>query len=318
MHTVFARFSASPRYWIRAPLAAWVLFAALLLPLAALAQSVPTYHVVLNWPVNNGQGAPDYHTVDITGVAVGLDGRVYMCHGAPHPVLVFDRNGNYLTSWGEGLFTEPHTIRADHDGNLWMTDYETQLIYKFSPEGVLLRTWGTRNVRGRDGTHFSGPTDVAFAPSGDVYISDGYGNSRVVHLSADGTYLGEWGNWGKQPGLFRTPHSIAVDAQGRVYVADRQNKRIQVFTGTGQFLSAWNIKDRPFSLWVSQDQLLYVACGSDTIRVLDLTGRQVTRWGTSGRRPGQFNEPHMLCIDAQGELYVAETGSKRLQKFTTP
>jgi DNA-binding beta-propeller fold protein YncE len=287
-----------------------------LLPALAWAQQVSTYTVVANWPQNDGSGAPDYRRADVTGVGVDTSGRVFVCAGTRHPVLVFNESGQYLYSFGEGLLVEPHTVRIDPEGNVWITDFEVHQVFKFAPDGTLLQTFGMRNKRGRDATHFNGPTDVAFAPNGNVYISDGYGNSRIVRLSHDGTYLGDFGNWGKKNGLFRIPHSVAVDAAGRVYVADRTNKRIQVFTGEGVFLSAWKLKDKPNSLFIAADQRLFVAnWKTNSISVLDLTGRELQKWGRSGRTPGRLNEPHMLTLNQAGDVFVAEAGSKRVQEF---
>lgn len=287
-----------------------------LLPALAWAQQISTYAVVANWPQNDGSGAPDYRQADVTGVGVDTSGRVFVCAGTRHPVLVFNESGQYLYSFGEGLLVEPHTVRIDPEGNVWITDFQVHQIFKFAPDGTLLQTFGVRNKRGRDATHFNGPTDVAFAPNGTIYISDGYGNSRIVRLSHDGTYLGDFGNWGKKNGLFRVPHSVAVDASGRVYVADRTNKRIQVFTGEGVFLSAWKLKDKPNSLFISADQRLYVAnWKTNSISVLDLTGRELQKWGRGGRTPGRLNEPHMLSVNQAGDVFVAEAGSKRVQEF---
>lgn len=285
-------------------------------PALAGAQQVSTYVVVPDFPSNGGAGAPDYRRSDVTGVGVDSSGRVYVCAGTRHPVLVFDRAGQYLYSFGEGLLVEPHTVRIDPEGNVWITDFQIHQVFKFAPDGTLLQSFGVRGKRGRDATHFNGPTDVAFAPNGNIYISDGYGNSRIVRLSHDGTYLGDFGNWGTRNGLFRIPHSVAVDAAGRVYVADRTNKRIQLFTGEGTFLAAWKLKDKPNSLFITPDQHLYVAnWKSDSVSVLDLAGHQLLKWGRSGRTPGRLNEPHMLSVDNDGDVFIAEAGSKRVQEF---
>jgi DNA-binding beta-propeller fold protein YncE len=287
-----------------------------LLPALAWAQQLSTYSVVPNWPLNDGTGAPEYRRADVTGVGVDSSGRVFVCSGTRHPVLVFDQSGRYLYSFGEGLLVEPHTVRIDPEGNVWITDFEIHQVFKFAPDGTLLQTFGVRGKHGRDATHFNGPTDVAFAPNGNIYISDGYGNSRIVRLSHDGTFLGDFGNWGKQNGLFRIPHSVAVDGEGRVYVADRTNKRIQVFTGDGVFLAAWKRKDKPNSLFITADQRLYVAnWKTDSVSVLDLAGHELQKWGRSGRTPGRLNEPHMLSVDREGDVFVAEAGSKRVQEF---
>jgi len=290
---------------------------ALALPLMAWAQAVPQYEADPQWPVGTEQAAQqEYRRVDITGVATDAQGRVFVCAGTRNPVLVFDRDGRFLYSFGQRLFNEPHSVRIDPQGNVWLTDFATHLVTKFSPEGTLLAEYGTRDRRGRSSRHFNGPTDVAFGPNGDVYVADGYGNARVVRLSADGRYLGEWGRRGSRPGQFRLPHSIVADSQGRVYVADRENRRIQVFTAEGRFLSLWRLQDKPYGLSITGDGLMVVANGeSNTISVLNLEGKLLSRWGRTGRQPGQFVEPHMLNVDDQDALYVAEATGKRVQKF---
>jgi DNA-binding beta-propeller fold protein YncE len=288
------------------------------IPALAVTQTL-AYTAVPNWPVNNGSAAPDYHRSDVTGVGVGTQGRVYACSGTGHPVVVFDAQGNYLFSFGEGLLTEPHTCRVDAAGNVWVTDFALHQVIKFSPDGVPLLTLGVRGRRGRDATHFSGPTDVAFAPNGDVYISDGYGNSRIARFTASGQFIGEWGSWGKGPGQFKIPHSLAIDANGRVYVADRTNKRIQVFTPTGEFITYWKLKDRPNSVFVTPDQRVYVAnWKTNSVSIFDLNGQLLGQWGRGGRTPGRLNEPHMLTVDDQGEVFIAEAGAKRIQKWVVP
>ena len=285
------------------------------MPALAVTQTL-AYHVVPNFPVNDGRAAPDYRRADVTGVGVGPQGRVYACSGTAHPVVAFDAQGNYLFSFGEGLLTEPHTCRVDAAGNVWVTDFALHLVIKFSPDGVPLLTLGTRSRHGRDATHFNGPTDVAFAPNGDVFIADGYGNSRIAHFTANGQFVGDFGNWGKQPGQFRIPHSLAIDANGRIYVADRTNKRIQVFSSTGEFITLWKLNDKPNSVFITSDQRLYVAnWKTNSVSLFALSGQLLGQWGRSGRTPGRLNEPHMISADAQGEVWIAEAGSKRIQKF---
>jgi DNA-binding beta-propeller fold protein YncE len=272
---------------------------------------------VPDFPANNGRGAPDYGWIDITGVAVGVDGRVYMCQGTPsrYKVLVFDSAGNYLTNWGRGILEEPHACRVDSQGNLWFTDFNTHVVTKFSPEGVLLATYGVAHRPGRTPGHFSGPNDVAFGPSGDIYVAEGDGD-RVSHLAPDGTYINSWGRRGKAPGRFRYPHSIAVDAEGRVYVADRQNKRIQVFSSDGQFLAQWRGIGTPFNLLVTPTQELLVADGKrGTLSLYNLSGGLLARWGRGSSGPSGFDEPHGLAMDVEGALYVADAGERRIRKF---
>src|SRR5436190_15243210 len=207
----------------------------LLLALPLLARAgMPRYRVEPGWPAG-AREAPDYGTAAVSALTTDRDGRVYVFQRATHPLLVFDRDGKYLRAWGAGLFTNPHGCRIDPEGNLWLTDNSDHRVMKFTTDGKLLASFGVKNEPGEDAAHFNRPADVAFGPEGDIYIADGYGNSRVVRLSHDGKFLGAWGKKGTGEGEFNLPHSVAVDAQGRVYVADRENARIQVFTPEGKF-----------------------------------------------------------------------------------
>ena len=291
--------------------ARWILLlAAAILVLPRLGSAaVPEYHRVEGWPA---AGAPEYGTIAVSAVTVDAAGQTYVFQRAPHPVLVFDRDGKYLQSWGAGLFTHPHGCRVDPDGNLWVTDDSDHRVMKFTTEGKLLATFGVRNQRGVDSTHFNRPTDVAFAPSGDVYISDGYGNSRGVRLSHDGKFLGSWGRRGAGEGEFDLPHSVAVDAAGKVYVADRENARIQIFTPDGKFLAQWEDVGHPYGLALARDQQLFVTDGiANTVSLWSHDHRLRARWGG----PGQMAMPHLLCVDDRGAVYVAEVNGKRVAKY---
>jgi sugar lactone lactonase YvrE len=145
-------------------------------------------------------------------------------------ILCFDgSSGKLLASWGENRFVEPHGLRIDMHDNVWVTDRALQQVFKFSHDGRLLLTIGTERTAGLDGSHFNLPADLAFAQDGSIYVADGYGNNRIAKFSADGKFLLDWGRKGTGPGEFDLPHSVAADAQGLVYVADRNNARIQVF-----------------------------------------------------------------------------------------
>ncbi len=274
------------------------------------------YRPVLNWPIRAGARPPDYGSQMVVGVASDKQGQVYVFQRTPHPVLVFDRQGRFLRSWGQGQFTLPHGCRFDPAGNLWLTDVGRHQVYKYTPEGKLLQSWGVRDTSGCDSTHFNQPADVAFGPRGDVYIADGYGNARVVHLDANGKYIGAWGRHGNGPGQFHLVHSLAVDNQGRVYVVDRSNARIQVFTPDGKFLTQWRNIGHPFGVFLTPGQRLFVADGrADTISIYALNGKRLAQWGHTGTAPGQMRRAHLLCVDDQGAVYVAEVNGKRIQKF---
>lgn len=273
------------------------------------------YRVVPGWPAGAAQ-APGYGQYAVSAVTSDAKDNVYVFQRAPQPVLVFDAEGRFLRSWGAGLFTNPHGCRIDPEGSLWLTDNADHRVMKFTIDGKLLATFGVKNQPGEDATHFNRPADVAFGPEGDIYIADGYGNSRVVRLSHDGKFLGAWGRKGAGEGEFNLPHSVAVDTRGRVYVADRENKRVQVFTREGKFLAQWQ-GAQPYGLAMTRDQKLLVSDGkANRVSLFDLDGKLLTGWGSSGPEPGQMNLAHLLCVDGRGAVYVAEVDGKRVQKFT--
>src|SRR5258705_9261574 len=236
-------------------------------PGAPVAQQNPAdpYSVVHAWPV-----LPDGMVLgQVSGVAVDSHNHVFVFHRAEsswatdktHPIssptiLCFDgASGKLLASWGENRFLEPHGLRIDAHDNVWVTDRALQQVFKFSHEGKLLLTIGTERVAGVDATHFDKPTDIAFASDGSIYVSYGYGNNRVPKFSSDVNFLFDWGHKVQGSGEIDLTHSIVVDAQGNVYVADRGNPRIQVFDSTGKFLKVWKSPElgRPWSLTIGPD-----------------------------------------------------------------
>ena len=277
--------------------------------------------------------------VDVVGVAIDSQDNVYVFNRGAHPVMVFDREGNFLHAWGEGVFTRPHGITIGPDDSVYCSDDKDHTVRKCTTEGRVLMTLGTPNMysdtgyTGRDyrtikrgGPPFNRPTKVALGPSGEIYVSDGYGNARVHKFSPEGELLFSWGEPGDSPGQFNLPHSVVVDKQGRVYVADRENNRIQLFTSDGEFISLWGDLLRPDDICLDTDQTLYVAELSHRVSIFDLDGRLLARWGDDEPNldAGHFVSPHGTAVDSRGDLYVGEVcetnagidrGSRALQKF---
>jgi peptidylamidoglycolate lyase len=308
--------------------------------MAVIAQkSEPTepYAVVHGWPV-----LPEGFVLgQVSGVSVDSHNHVFVFHRAEnswaadksHPIpspaiLCFDgATGKLLSSWGENRFLEPHGLRIDRSDNIWVTDRGLHQVFKFSHDGKLLMTLGTERVPGLDGAHFNKPTDVAFAADGSVYVSDGYGNSRVAKFSAEGKFLLDWGHKGQGPGEFDLPHNVAVDAQGRVYVADRMNVRIQIFDANGKFLNMWKSDElgRPWGLAIGPDGLLYMVDGGDLKRgppdrgrilKLDLNGKILAKWSRFGNYDGQIYWGHDIALGKDGAVYVGDVyHGMRVQKF---
>ena len=296
-----------------------------------------------SWPRNyrpvEGWGRlPDgWSFIDATSVAVDNDDRVYVFNRGDHPVVVFEHTGEFVASWGGGLFATPHAITMVAGEKLWLTDYADQTIRCFMRDGALVRTIGQRGVSSpaHSGRPFNMPTDIAESPaSGDLFISDGYRNSAVHRFSADGRHILSWGRPGTRPGQFNIPHNIGVGSDGRVYVADRENHRIQVFDEDGAYLDQINNLHRPCALYAHpKEALLFVGELPSRIRtnqdvpnigacvsILTLDGDSVARIGGrfAGEDPGEFVAPHGVAVDSKGAIYVAEVAFQARGRHEDP
>jgi DNA-binding beta-propeller fold protein YncE len=253
---------------------------------------------------------------EVSGVALNSKGHIFVFQRGVHPLVEFDKSGNFVRTIGEGLFTRPHGLRIDKADNLWVTDNGAHFVLKLTPEGQISMVLGQKDYPGTDHGHFDGPDDVAFGKSGEIYVADGEGNSRVVEFDGDGHFLKEWGRKGSGEGEFRLPHTIATDAQGLVYVGDRENARIQVFDSEGKFLAQWRDVGHPYGIFVSPDQHIWMA-DAEASRVLEIdrSGRVLGSFGISGRGVGQLAGAHALGVTAQKEIFVAEVFNWRVEKF---
>jgi streptogramin lyase len=192
----------------------------------------------------------------VSWIAADRNGLVHLLQRGEKadPIVVLDQTGKVVRSWGKGMFTTPHAIRIDPRGNVWTTDAASSMVYKFSPEGKTLLQIEVGGQPTPCGS-FCSTTDIAFAPGGNLFIADGYRNARILEYSPDGKKLGEWGSAGSGAGQFRLPHSIQVDAAGIVYVADRENGRIQRFDRSGTFLGEWSQYGKTFGLTLADDAM---------------------------------------------------------------
>ncbi len=246
----------------------------------------------------------------VSAVATDSAGRVYVFHRGlkADPIVVFDAKGKYLRSWGRGMFGSPHGLRIDKQDHVWVTDTVNHQVMEFTNEGQLLRTWGVKGKPGTDAETFNRPTDIAFAPTGEFYVSDGYGNARVVKFSHDGKYLLDWGKHGTAPGEFNTPHSIAVDSHGTVYVSDRENNRIQIFDANGKFLRAWTHLGATQNIFITPDDQMWIITHRNNIENLTydtLAGRIMHIDLASGRILGAMESPgHWLHVTPAGEIFI--------------
>jgi DNA-binding beta-propeller fold protein YncE len=265
-----------------------------------------------NWP-NLPAG---WNFGEAEAAAVDAEGNVYVFHRGPHPIIVFDPQGRYLRSFGDGLFVGPHGLRIDRDGNLWAADSEAHIVLKIDLRGRVQMVLGRRRRSGETDAMFNQPTDVAVDSNGNVYVTDGYGNSRIVKFASDGRFLQSWGKPGSGKGEFNWPHSIVIDRQDHIYVADRRNNRVQIFDTNGKFLDQWTHVGTPMGLALAEDESLFMTEGSNN-RVLEmnLEGRILGAFGEKGKRTGQFDICHQLAVDADKNLYVAEVANWRVQKL---
>ena len=316
---------------------------------SAQQQSLQQYQVAHGWPQ-----LPDGRILgQATGVDVDSKGNVFVFHRArrfwsadPALALISDptievfegASGKHLRSWGANLFVMPHGLTIDSQDNVWVTDVRLHQVFKFGPDGKLLLALGEARVAGADRAHFDQPTDVAVLPDGSFYVSDGYGNSRVVKFDAAGRYQFEWGRKGTGPGEFDLPHAVDLDPRGNVYVADRTNGRIQVFDGSGRFLAQWRSAElgRPFSVAVSGNRAVVVDGGDQSVcsvdpskaassecqnldrsgaAEVDLDGRVISRFGRYGNYDGQFRVAHDVAVANDGSILVVDVGGQRVQRF---
>ena len=303
------------RLRIIAAVAGLVALAAIISARALDAQTAaPTYELAKDW----ARLPPGMQFGVLSAVATDSNGAVYVFSRDPSKILVFGEDGTFEKSWGEGEFPAAHGFRIMRDGTIWLTDRKLQQALKYSVDGTLLASLGTKGVTGNDVSEdaFNGVSDVAQASNGDLFVSDGEGgNARVVKFSKTGKFLGFWGSKGTAPGQFDTPHSIAVDSKDLVYVADRGNKRIQVFDRDGTFLKQMTEFGAPSALFITRDDLIYCAvsaggaAGDSEITVGTTDGKVLTHV------KGGINGPHGIAVDGRGAIYVAEVGGRTLLKF---
>ncbi len=267
------------------------------------------------------------------------------------PVLLMDAEGNVLRSFGRGLISWPHGMFVDREGNVWITDAWAQgaeehglghAVLKFSPTGELLMTLGTPGEAGDPPTHLTRPNDVLVAPNGDVYVVDSHGPpegvNRIVKFRNDGTYITTIGETGYGPGQFLEPHTIAMDSQGRLFVGDRYNNRIQLLSQDGEFIAIWTQFGRPSGIYIDENDIIYVADSESSPAPNEFTGQRNAGWERGIRigdartgwvfhfipeawnRPNQnvmsFSGPEGIAVDREGNVYGAEVSQRRIVKYT--
>lgn len=258
---------------------------------------------------------PGENFVEPAGVAVNSKGHIYVFHRGKHPLMEFDPSGRFIRSIGDDLFVTAHMVRIDAQDNIWTTDIGSQVVLKISPEGRVLLSLGRMRLPGDDVLHFNQPTDVAFDRDGNIYVTDGYGNSRVLKFDKYGNPLLGWGMKGSGPGQFDLPHAIAIDSD-RVYVGDRENARIQIFDTSGHFLREWRL-GHPFGLFITSDHFLYMADAmAGRILKIDRDGKVVGVLRGPERGRGPHFDPHEIALDKDNSIFTAEVLGWRARKFS--
>ncbi len=289
----------------------------------------------------------------VAGVACDSQDRVHVYTRTEHPYMVFDRSGSLLHHGGEGTFDMAHSLFIDSNDSVFVLSHHAHYIMQFDRDGELMLTLGERGKasdtgytkEGRvpgspwlsggglpvtngvayGGPPFNQPTDVATAANGDIFVSDGYRNSRVHKFASDGTLIKSWGQPGNakdlrntrnSPGLFHTPHGIWVEGE-RVYLLDRENNRIQIFSTDGEFIDMWTQLERPTDMYVDPEGVAYISELEDHVSIRDLDGNVIGRFGSErSNAPGKFWGPHCIWVDSVGDMYVGEVlEGQRLQKF---
>ena len=289
-----------------------------------------TYEMDEDWAI-----LPEGWNTPAAAVAGDSRDRVYCFNRDPdHPIVVFDREGNYLSSWGAGLIAFAHAIIVDRDDNVWLVDRNNHQVLKFTADGQPLLTIGTKGFRAetgvapddfsstayesvtRGGGPFNMPAGVALNQGGEIFIADGYANARVHKFSAKGEHLVSWGEPGNGPGEFNLPHGLCIDRHGRVLVADRQNDRVQVFSQQGDHIATWQTPlIGPALLHVDGDDTVYIPeHNGGLVSVLNLEGERLAQWGSM-----DHYSCHGIWVDSHKDLYVVMPGewgrTRRVVKY---
>lgn len=269
-------------------------------------------------PPGTDMGAP-------ASTAFDSHGHHFVLFRGPKAFGEFDTNGKFMRAFGDGLFVRAHGLRIDKDDNLWATDVSSHIVVKVSPRGQVLLTLGTKGKAGEwneaTGSRLlNQPNDLAIAGNGDIFVVQGHspfeqGDPRVLKFDRNGKFIKSWGGKGTAPGKFEVAHGIAIDAQGLLWVADRENQRIQVFNQDGKFVRELKYAGLPCSLWIGNQYIYMVNGFAGQLLRLDLNGKVLAAVGKTGKGVGEFGEAHSVTVSPQGEIWVADTINEAVQKF---
>jgi hypothetical protein len=275
------------------------------------------------------------------GIFVDARDDVWIFTRSKPPVQIYKADGTFVGAWGQDTVGVAHHLKVDYEGFIWLADIGLHVVRQYTPDGKIIRTLGTPGAPGDDQTHFDKPTDMLVTRAGDIFVTDGYGNNRVVHFDGSGRFAKQWGRLGVGPEDFSLPHAIAIDSRGRLYIADRNNVRIQVYDQSGRLLDSWRDVIVPWGFWVTPQDEIWV-CGSSpqpwradpkypkaplgcppkdqVLMKFDTAGKVRQVWtvskGEDGHeQPGDLNWVHCLALDSKGNIYMGDIIGKRAQKF---
>ena len=258
-------------------------------------------------------------------VAFDANGHLFVLTRGDKTFFEFNPDGSFIRSFGDKLFTRSHGLRIDRDGNLWATDVGGHIVVKMTRDGQPLLTIGTKGEAGEwneaTGSHkLNQPNDVVLAGNGDVFVAQGHtpgaeGDARVLKFDKNGKFINSWGGKGSGPGRVQVAHGIAIDAKGLVWVADRENQRIQLFDQDGKFVREVKYKGLPCSLDIGRQYMYMVDGFAGQVLRLDLNGKVLAAMGKPGKGPGEFGEAHMIAVSQKDEIYVADSVNAALVKF---
>lgn len=261
-------------------------------------------------------------------VTFDAKGHLYVLSRGAKPLTEFDENGKFIRAFGDGLFTRSHGIRIDKDGNIWATDVGAHTVMKLSPNGDVLLTLGTKGKAGEwneaaGSQLFNEPNDIVIAPNGDLFITQGHtpgagkGDPRVLKFDKNGKFIKSWGGKGTEPGKFDVAHGIAIDAKGLLWVTDRENQRIQIFDQDGKYIRKIKYAGLPCSLDIGKQYIYMVNGFAGQLLRMDLDGKVLAATGKPGAAGtwGEFGEAHFIAVSPKGEIYVADSVNRAVQKF---
>lgn len=259
-----------------------------------------------------------------SAVVINGQNHLIVFNRGPHPLAEFDLDGKFIRTWGEGLYDRPHGMRRGPDNSLWTTDVQGHTVIKMDATGKVLMTLGERGKAGdwdeaTQSRLLNQPTDLAIAPNGDIFVAEGHGGQpvpKVLRFDKSGRFITSWGAKGTGPGQFNVLHSIVVDSKGLVYVADRSNRRMQIFDANGKFVKEWKFKGLPCGLFIAPNGQMWMLSGfSGEVLPLDANGKALGAFGIPGKGLGEFGEAHYMEIGPKGEIYIADTVKPDFHKF---